>query len=232
MFRFLMFVVLAFPTTILADVVTIHDESFTPGTWDVEVVGGSRVSGATLTQEVGAGVTGNAQRTTISGSGTYTFDVVQFKTDRLWESRIDGEMINIKWEAWYRVANASEFAGFQLAARQSDTIYRAPSTYFEPALFTSSWQKRPGGANRFVSPTEFVKFSGSGPSRLDLSRNGDPIEFGYMLSRGIFRSGATRYRTSFFDLQIETIPIPEPSSVLVALSLSALVGCRRHRTAC
>ena len=205
----------------------IHDESFLTGTWAVSVLGGTNVTGASLTRLAGAGVTGDAQRTTITGSGSYTFDVQQFKTDRVWTPILDGEITGLAWEVWYRVTGASEFAGFRLAAHQGNSTYLAGNTYFEPALFSSNWQRATGS----VLPTDFGRASGTGPSTLDFSAGAPSIQFGYELSRGVFQAGNTNYQASFYTLTIDAKPTPEPgSAMLLAIGLVVL-GCVRRRPA-
>lgn len=212
-----------------AGVITIHDQTFTPGTWNVSILGGTNVTSASLTRLAGQGVTGDAQRTSISGSGSYTFDVQQFKTDRPFNPATEGSIQSINWEVWYRVASASQFAGWRLAARQGGATFVASTTYFEPVLFTSTWQRATGA----IPVTAFARVTGSGSSQLDTSSTGLPIEFGYLLSRGVFAAGSTNYTASFYTLDITTLAIvPEPvTSFVVGLTTSCglLVSRRRNK---
>lgn len=201
-----------FPCLSASAGVIIHDQSFLSGTWSVSILGGTNVSSASLTRLAGGGVTGDAQRTNISGSGSYTFDVQQFKTDRDWTPILDGEITSLSWEFWFRVTGASDFAGFRLAARQGGSTYIANVTYLEPPIFSSNWQRAAGS----ILPDAFSKASGGGPATLEFLETSPSIQFGYMLSRGVFRAGATSPQVSFYDLNIESKPVvPEPSTTIL-----------------
>jgi hypothetical protein len=211
------------PAIAHGSLVTIHDQSFTPGTWDGRLIGGTNATGAALFQEPG-GVTGNAQRTQVTGSGSFTFDVEQYKNDADFDPAI-GSIDSIGYEMWCRVTGASEFASFQLAARQGGGTFRAPATFFEPPIFSTNWQRITGS----VSPANFQRMTGSGLPTLDLSPSAPPIEFGYLLSRGVFQSGTTNYRASFFTVDVSYTPVPEPGSAfLTGIAAIALLGpgCR------
>jgi hypothetical protein len=213
-------------STLSAGLVTIHDRTFTNGTWTASVLGGTNVTSVSLTRLLGQGVTDDALRTTINGSGSFTFDVQQFKTDRPFVTNTDGVIQSIGWEIWYKVENASQFASWRLAARQGGSTYVANSTYFEPQLFSANWQRGHGT----IAPTAFSLVTGPGSPGLDTSASGAPIEFGYILSRGVFRSGSTPYRTSFFTLDIQTAAVPEPNSLmLMGVGLAVAIGLRRGR---
>ncbi|MBL8891180.1 MAG: PEP-CTERM sorting domain-containing protein [Planctomycetaceae bacterium] len=212
-------------STLSAGLVTIHDRTFSNGTWAASVLGGTNVSSVSLSRLIGQGVTGDALRTTINGSGAFTFDVQQFKQDRPFVTVDDGVIESIGWEIWYKVENSSQFASWRLAARQAGTTYVANSTYFEPQLFSANWQRRHGT----IAPNAFSRVSGPGSVTLDTSVGGAPIEFGYILSRGVFLTGNTSYRASFFTLDIQTTAVPEPSSlVFIGTTLAMAISIRRR----
>ncbi len=208
-----------------ADIITIHDQSFTPGTWTASILGGTNVTSASISRLIGQGVTGNAQQTTINGSGSYTFDVQHFKLDRQFNTNVDGIMRSVSWEIWYKVENSSQFAGWRLAARQGGDTFIAGNTYFEPQLFSPFWQRATGS----VMPTDFGRVTGSGNPTLDTSVGGQPIEFGYVLSRGVFLSGTTRYRASFLNLDITTVPEPSSFAMMAGLVVLLPLGIRGNR---
>ncbi len=205
--------------------ITIHDESYTPGTWTASILGGTNVTSASITRLVGQGVTGNAQQTTINGTGSFTFDVQHFKLDRPFVTSVDGIMQNINWETWYKVENASQFASWRLAARQGGDTFIAGTTYFEPQSFSPFWQRATGT----LVPADFGRVTGAGSPTLDTAVGSKPIEFGYVLSRGIFLTGTSQYRTSFLNLNITTTAVPEPGTWLMIATVSSFFVARRVR---
>lgn len=205
--------------------VVLHDQTFATGTWEATVIGGTGVAGASVAREIGTGITGDALRTGIFGSGSFTFDVALLKNNVAYDPGTEGAISTINWELWYKVPNAGGFAGMRLIAQQGDSLYSANNTYREPELFSTFWQR----AHGTIQGSDFQKLTGtSGPS-LDFGADADPIFFGYALTRGSFGGGVT-HRASFFTLDMQTVAVPEiPSSAWVGTGL--LIGAILRRAA-
>ncbi len=184
-----------------------HDQTFAAGTWNATIVGGTRVSGASLTRVIGDGIPGDSLRTTIFGTGSFTFDVAVMNTSVAFDPGTEGAIGAINWEIWYKVPNAGSFAGLRLLAQQGDSLYVANNTYREPELFSPNWQRAHGA----IQGSDFQILTGSGDPRLDFTPDADPIRFGYGLSRGVF-SGGVSHQATFFYLDMQTVAVPEVPS--------------------
>jgi hypothetical protein len=208
-----------------AAIVNITDTTFNTSNFASVVVGGSAPSQTTvsLTRVPNGGITGDALTAAINGPGSFTFDVGLFKTDQTWNPA-NGLLTGIAYEYWYRAANASEFLGIRLALRQAGGVFAASSTYAEPPIYSSNWQRRTGSVD---VPSAFARVSGPGPA-LDLSPSGAPIELGFLASRGDFASGTRYFKTSLWSFDLTYTPIPAPS-VLAPLALSIGILRRRAR---
>lgn len=203
----------------------IHDETFTPGTWSASVLGGTNITSAAAGVEVGTGVTGNALLTTMGHSGSFTFDVLERKVDRPWIPAVDGAIVSFDWEFWYRVPTSSAYHGMFLAASQGGSVYTGPRV--EPQLFVNQWQRAAGS----LTPDAMLRRFGGGPLMLDFSPSAEPITFGMLLVREIFSTGAT-FRHSFFDVEIESVPVvAEPSRTVLGLLAAAGSAVLRRRNA-
>jgi hypothetical protein len=215
-------------TTASAAVVTVLDTTFAPGTWQASILGGNSAGSTTvgLSTQTGAGITGNAQTVTINGPGLYSFNSGCFKGDYAWNPATDGLLTGIGWETWHKTTGPSEFAGWRLAVRQGSTTFVGNSSYFEPALFASQWQRRTGA----VDPATAFSATWGPSATLDLGPTGGLVHFGFVLTRGDLAAGTRFWRHSFFKLDLTYEPVPAPGAIAVALlGLGAGGTCRRRR---
>lgn len=183
----------------------LHDETFAANAWRHRLVGGQNVTSVQVYQEIGTGVTGNAQRTTVTGSSPIQYDVRHYQTNLFWTPALDGEIVSIEWQLWYKVMGESTYGILEMAASQGGAEYIASGTYTEPVLFWSHWQMAAGA----VPISAYTLSLGSGPQQLDFSPWAPPITFGYRSFTTVnLRYSRIDHRVSFFDLQINAIPQP------------------------
>lgn len=185
----------------------LHDETFLPAHWQFYVAGGQNVSSVQVYQDVGAGVTGNAQRTIVNGFSPIQYDVRHYSTNLAWLPGVHGTITNIAdWQLWYKVQGECTYGILELAAAQGAGHYVAGATYWEPQNFNAYWQRAHGS----IPATAFTLSAGSGPTTLDFSPSAPPIYFGYRNFSSVnLRCSSVTHRISFFDLQIDGVaPAP------------------------
>ena len=233
--RFLLLAMFGISWTSVAMAQTnIHDQTFTSGTWSTGIFGGTNVSSFSLVRQVGVGFGGtDAQINSVSGTGSYTFDVFSLKTNGAFTPSSLLTVTQVSWSARVQSSSIVNFASYRLAAQQGDSLYVANASYFETPVFNSSWQATGGS----LPISAFSKFFGSGTATPDTSSSGAPIKFGYFLSKGIFQTPQTNFGVSVFDVTISTTSTnaPEPSTVMfivlgaVSTALSKFQRERRSR---
>lgn len=209
--------------------VVIHDQTFTDGTWQASVQGGTNITGASVSRQVATGVTGDRLITTMSHNGKFTFEVFDEKLNRPWVPAVDGEILSIDWQVWYLAQDSNQSRGMYLAARQGNSIYVGPR--FQPQIFLPQWQKA-SNPNGPETPGSMLRRYGGGPLSMQFEVNSPPIYFGFLQIREGFLSGAS-FSNSFFDLQITSRPIvPELNSFVLltlAIPFSVIARCIPRR---
>ncbi len=166
---------------------------------------GQNVTGVSVLQLIGAGVTGNAQMTVISGFSPIKYQVHHYKNDIVFDPATQGNIISLTWELWYKwPGSQSTYGILKMIAKQGNGEYVANPSYTEPASNSAFWQKASGA----LLPSDYVLFAGPGPSTLQFSPTAPPIHFGYMnfTTVDLFTS-TVNHQVSFFDLQISTVPL-------------------------
>lgn len=205
-----------------ADLFQVLDTTFTPSNWSAVRGGGSANFSINATQI--SGLSGNGRRVILTHSSAFTFDVVNIKENISFDPSL-GMITQFDWENWARTSGPGNGQRLRLAMRQGDSVYIS-GVVWEPPLFNNNWQR----AAAVESPSSFGKFSGTGPSSLQLAPGSPLIYFGYMSSWPSFSSSAYNLDNSFYRTNVVYTPVPEPASLLI-LSSGILFGFVRRRRA-
>lgn len=209
-----------------ASTLSIYDVSYDVGAWTAKVYSGSAASqtSVTLTRITSgseAGLHGNAQRSTVTGPGGFSFDIAHKKTDVSWDPNLRGPIESLIYRAEYNIASSG--IGFSILLFQGDSIYAPPNArFFEPPV-TGVWQT-PSPATFQIS--EFGLASGSGPA-LTFAPGAAPIFFGYGARRSVTNRGSTNFRSSAFEVTVTGVP--EPSTILSLQAAAAIGGLWKLR---
>lgn len=217
------------PFPAFGQTVVVHDQTFLTSQWDLVFAGGQNASSASASRASGAGVTGDARITNISGFAPMQYDVRHYFNNFNWTPPALGMMTAVEFELWYKFDVASSFSITRIVARQGTTEYVAPSSYREPQNSSSFWQRHSGSFNA----SEFTRLSGPGPATLNFS-SAVPIQVWYQIFSNVNLPGSVRVQNSFFNLQIQRAPLtvtaPEPGTIaLLAIGAGMLVFLKRGR---
>jgi hypothetical protein len=212
-----------------ADLMIIHDQTFLNSNWDVIKGNGTNFASVAVSRIVNGGVTGDAQVTSAFrtfGASSFTYEVEHYKTDASFAPSSQGTITSIDWQLWYKFQGTSTYGALRLLARQGNGFYIANATYTEPQNASPFWQKASGT----ITPNAFSLFRGTGAGTLDFGSGAAPIQFGYMNSSSVFLPvPRVDYSASFFDLQITSTAVPEPSCALLMLVGLLLILSFRRR---
>ena len=115
--------------------------------------GGQNASSASASRSAGAGVTGDARITRISGATPMQYDVRHYYTGFNWTSATLGQMTDVSFELWYKYQNASSFSITRIIARQGPFEYVA-----EHLPRTAEQQQLLAAAQRTFNATASLRF--------------------------------------------------------------------------
>ncbi len=172
------FIALAAMPAQAASVTIINDGDFDPADWTVTPVGTADLSQITVTRETTGG-NPEFYRKTISAPRTQYFDFLYLANGAVYNPSTQGPLASVDWSVdVLSISNSVKgwAAIYELVAVQGGVVFSGDGAQAsEPGWFEWPTETR-------IRQDDFVNFGSTGPEHPDFSRNGGPIQFGYVFS--------------------------------------------------